>query len=81
MQYFVFSVYGGAGSGGQNIQVGIKRPGVDTADSKQIAVKAGEWQDIRIPLTDFNSPAEVTEIFFQDTGWAGTVYIDQVGFQ
>lgn len=80
MTYFSFSIYGGAGAGA-TVQINIKPTTAGTAVSKQVNVTAGKWTDVKIPLSDFGSPATIGEIQFQDTGWAGTLYVDHVGLQ
>jgi hypothetical protein len=81
MTHVVCSVDGGTGSGGQNIIVNV-RPTPDGSDVQvQVPVEAGKWKDVRLPLSDFGSPAAIGMISFQDTNWSGTVFIDQVGLQ
>lgn len=78
MSVFAFSVYGGAGTGDQQLNVNVK---LDSDNPQLITIKEGEWTDIEIPLSDFGSFTEVTEIWFQDQGWSGDIYIDHVGFR
>jgi hypothetical protein len=79
--HFAFSIYGGAGTGGKNIQVNIKPTPSGNAVSKQVPIVAGKWTDIEIPLSDFGSPASIGEIQFQDTDWTGSIFIDHVGLK
>jgi hypothetical protein len=78
---FAFSVYGGPGTDGKNIQVNIKPTTDGTSVSKQVAIEEGKWTDISIPLSDFGNPASIGEIQFQDTDWSGVIYIDHVGLK
>ncbi len=80
MQYFAFSIYGGPGAGA-NIQINIKPTTDGTSTSVQVDIEPGKWKDVQIPLADFGSPPTIGEIQFQDTDWAGTVFIDHVGLQ
>lgn len=73
--YFAFSIYGGTGTGGKNINVNVS--GVQ----KQISITEGAWKDVKILLTDVGTPASISEVWFQDTGWSGTVFIDQIGLK
>lgn len=76
-EIFAFSVYGGAGTEGNELNVNVKL----SADNPQIVtVKEGEWVDFEIPISQFGSFTEITEVWFQDRGWTGTIYIDRVGF-
>jgi hypothetical protein len=73
--FYAFSIYGGAGTDGNAINVNVAGTQV------QVTVEEGEWKDVQIPLSDFNSPASISEIWFQDRGWSGTVYIDHIGLK
>jgi hypothetical protein len=73
--YYAFSIYGGAGTAGKKINVNVAGKQV------QVPFAEGEWTDVQIPLTDLNSPAGINEIWFQDTGWSGVVYIDHIGLK
>lgn len=73
--YYAFSIYGGAGTEGKQINVNV------AGTQAIVTVEEGEWKDVQIPLTSFNSPAGINEIWFQDRGWAGVVYIDHIGLK
>jgi hypothetical protein len=75
MSYYAFSIYGGAGTEGKEVNVNVS--------GKQVivVVKEGQWKDVQIPLTDLNSPAGIGEIWFQDRGWSGVVFIDHIGLK
>lgn len=73
--FYAFSIYGGAGTDGLGINVNVAGTQVE------ISIEEGAWKDVQIPLTDFNSPAGISEIWFQDRGWSGTVYVDQIGLK
>ena len=73
--FYAFSIYGGAGTDGLNINVNVAGTVVE------VTIEEGAWKDVQIPLSDFNSPAGISEIWFQDRGWSGTVYIDQIGLK
>jgi hypothetical protein len=73
--YFAFSVFGGAGTDGKKINVNVS--GVQAA----VTIKEGEWSDIQIPLSSVGSPAGIAEIWFQDQGFSGTIFIDHIGLK
>ncbi|MDR2147327.1 MAG: IPT/TIG domain-containing protein [Tannerella sp.] len=76
---FEFSVYGGPGTDGQNIQVSLNG-GV----SLPFTVIEGKWNDFSLSLPDLGSPTTVMQVQFQDMGWNDGpefVYFDRVGFQ
>ncbi|MBX2963351.1 MAG: IPT/TIG domain-containing protein [Cyclobacteriaceae bacterium] len=81
MQYLSFSIFGGTGTDGRNIQLSIK-PTTDGATSNvQVTIRAGKWTDYAIPLSELGNPSSIGELFFQDTDWSGTVFIDHIGLQ
>lgn len=75
MTYFALSVYGGTGSNNKVINVNV------SGTQAQVTVEEGKWKDIQIPLSSVGSPAGIAEIWFQDQGWTGVIYIDQVGLK
>jgi hypothetical protein len=73
--FYAFSIYGGAGTDGKEINVNVAGTQV------QVVVEEGEWKDVQVPLTSFGSPAGISEIWFQDRGWSGVVFIDHIGLK
>ncbi|MEQ8471777.1 MAG: hypothetical protein RIC35_11350 [Marinoscillum sp.] len=81
MTHLAFSIYGADITDGANIQVNLIPTEGGTSASKQVSMKANGWVDVEIPLSDFNNPASIFELQFQDTDWAGTVFIDHIGLK
>jgi hypothetical protein len=77
--FFAFSVYGGPGTEGKKLQLLVKRTGGEA--TKQVTIQEGEWTDFAIPLSELGSPANVTEVFFQNADFTGIIYIDHVGLK
>lgn len=73
--FYAFSIYGGPGTGGNEINVNVAGKQV------QVAIEEGVWKDVQIPLADFENPAGISEIWFQDRGWSGDVWIDHIGLK
>lgn len=73
-----FSIFGGPGTGGQQLNV-IAKGG--STEEKIVTIVEGEWTEFKIPLSDFGSPASITEFIFQSRGWAGTIYVDHIGLR
>lgn len=73
-----FSIYGGAGTGGTTINIAV-----NGGANYQITVAEGQWTDFSLPLTDFANPvpSTITDVMFQETGWAGAIYMDRVGLE
>jgi hypothetical protein len=75
LSFYAFSIYGGPGTAGKSINVNVA--GVQVG----VAIEEGAWKDVQLPLSSFSSPAGISEIWFQDMGWSGTVFIDQIGLK
>lgn len=75
MTYLAFSIYGETGTDGKTLLVNF------AGAQKSVTVAEGTWTDVKISLADFGSPASVAELSFQDAGWSGTVFIDQIGLK
>lgn len=73
--FYAFSIYGGAGTGGLSINVNV------AGKVLEVVIEEGAWKDVQIPLTDFDSPPGISEVWFQDRGWSGDVYIDHIGLK
>lgn len=73
--FYAFSIYGGPGTGGNSINVNV------AGKVLEVAIEEGAWKDVQIPLSDFENPAGISEIWFQDRGWSGDVYIDHIGLK
>lgn len=72
---FKISVYGGPGSGGKKINIGINQ-----VDKYTITVVEGAWTDYAIPLSTLTS-GPITEIWVKEYNGTGgfTVYVDAMG--
>ena len=75
---FDFWINGGS-SGNQHILVQLNG---DQNTRYEVVVPANQWKQVRIPMTQFGSPANVTDIYLQDETGATqpTFYVDEVGF-
>ena len=77
--HFAISIFGNPGTGGKVVNLIVKG---GTIEEKQITIVEGEWTEYRLPLaTTFGNPATLTELFMQDRGWAGTIYVDAIGMR
>ncbi|MFL5741539.1 MAG: IPT/TIG domain-containing protein [Flavisolibacter sp.] len=74
-----FSVFGETGTGGKKLNIVIN--GDYSHVLQQATVKEGEWATFDIPLSSLGSPATISEIVLQATGWGGTLHVDHVGFR
>lgn len=74
--HFKISIYGGAGSNGKNINIGI-----NGGDSYTINVVEGEWTDYAIPIGSLTAASALTEIWVKEYSGTGgfTIYVDAMG--
>lgn len=71
------SIYGGAGTAGKKVRISLT-PAKSTYD---LVLTEGVWTDYVIPLINLGNPATIDYITFQEfSGFAGQIYIDDVGF-
>ena len=73
-----FSVYGGPGTNGKNMQLVINEV---WGSPYRFPIVEGEWTTYSIPLSEWGSPATIGDVLFQSAGWAGVVHYDHVGFK
>ena len=71
-----FSLFGTAGTDG--LVINLAANGGTTVPIK---VKADTWVEHTISIKDLGSPKVLKDLQLQETGWAGTVYLDHVGFK
>ena len=81
MTHLAFSIYGEDITDGTNIQVNLIPTEGGTSSSVQVSMKANGWVDFEVPLSELGSPASIFELQFQDTDWAGTIFIDHIGLK
>jgi hypothetical protein len=73
---FKISIYGGPGSNGLKVNLGI-----NGADSYTITLIEGKWTDYQIPLSDLKITGNITAIILKEYNNLGgfTVYVDDIG--
>ena len=72
----VFSIYGGTGSSGKQIQV-MANWGTATT----ITLVPGVWTDYEITMPALGNPGTITALIFQEKGFTGFYYLDFVGLR
>lgn len=72
---FKISIYGGPGSGGKNINIGI-----NAADKYTITIVEGKWTDYAIPLSALTG-GPLNEIWIKEYNGTGgfSIYVDAMG--
>ncbi|MEO8403715.1 MAG: IPT/TIG domain-containing protein [Chitinophagaceae bacterium] len=73
---FKISIFGGPGSGGKQVNLGI-----NGADAHTIAVVEGAWTDYSFPISSLTSATALTEILVKEYSGSGgfTIYVDAMG--
>ncbi len=74
-EVFIFSIFGGAGTDGAGLNVALNGNA-----AVEVVVNEGKWVDFEIPLANWGGPTAINEIWFQDRGFSGNIYIDHIGF-
>jgi len=71
------SIYGGTGSSGKKVNIGINEK-----DGITITVVEGAWTDFTIKISDLGNPANLTAIYLKEYSNAPgdyTIYVDDLG--
>jgi hypothetical protein len=73
---FKVSIYGGAGTQGKQVNIGI-----NGADAYTIVLQEGKWTDYSIPISTLTSAANLTDIIIKEFNGTGgfTIYVDALG--
>ncbi|MEJ5993812.1 IPT/TIG domain-containing protein [Pedobacter sp. Du54] len=71
------SIYGGPGTAGKKVRISL----TPTKSTYQLVLTEGVWTDYIVPLVNLGSPTVIDYITFQEfSGFAGQIYIDDIGF-
>jgi hypothetical protein len=73
---YTFSIYGGPGTNGKGLQV-MGNWGA----AYQITIEEGKWVEYKIPKATLGSFATLTDLIFQEKGFAGKIWLDHVGMR
>lgn len=73
---FKISIYGGPGTAGKNINIGI-----NASDAYTITLVEGTWTDYAIPLSTLTGASVLNEIWVKEYNGTGgfTIYVDALG--
>lgn len=71
-----FSIFGTLGTDGQKLNVAV-----NDGAAYVITIEEGKWVEYKLKLSELGSPNPLSNIMFQEAGWAGTIYIDHVGLR
>lgn len=70
------SIYGGAGSNNQNVNIGFNE-----ADGKTVTIVEGQWTDFTIPLNQISAASTLTHLYIKKYSTNGdfAIYVDNLG--
>ncbi len=73
---FKISIYGGPGTAGKRVNVGI-----NGADSYNVDLVEGKWTDYSIPISTLTSATSITALIIKEFSGTGgfTIYVDALG--
>jgi IPT/TIG domain len=74
---FKISIYGGAGTAGKKVNIGI-----NGSDAYTITLVEGAWTDYAVPISTLTAATTITEILVKEYNGSGgfTIYVDALGF-
>lgn len=71
------SIYGGTGTAGKKVRISL----TPAKSTFELILTEGVWTDYVIPLVNLGNPTTMDYITFQEfSGFAGQIYIDDIGF-
>ncbi len=71
------SIYGGTGTAGKKVRISL----TPAKSTFELILTEGVWTDYVIPLINLGNPTTIDYITFQEfSGFAGQIYIDDIGF-
>lgn len=71
------SIYGGTGTAGKKVRISL----TPAKSTFELILTEGVWTDYVIPLVNLGTPTTIDYITFQEfSGFAGQIYIDDIGF-
>lgn len=73
-----FSVFGGAGTNGKQINVVINGA---WGSPVQVTIEEGAWKTFSLDISSLPSPSPLKEVILQSAGWSGVIHIDHVGLR
>ncbi len=73
---FTFSVFATPGTGGKVINMSV-----NGGSALAITLEEGKWVEYKFTMAQLGNPANITDVQFQEAGWAGTIYMDHIGFR
>ncbi len=73
---YTFSIYGGPGTNGKGLQVMG-----NWGSAYQITIEEGKWVEYKIPKATLGSYATLSDLIFQEKGFAGKIWIDHIGMR
>jgi hypothetical protein len=70
------SIYGGAGSNNQNVNIGFNE-----ADGKTVTIVEGQWTEFTIPLSQISAASTLSFLYLKKYSTSGdfTIYFDNLG--
>ncbi|MGF1925223.1 MAG: IPT/TIG domain-containing protein [Bacteroidia bacterium] len=71
------SIYGGTGTAGKKVRISL----TPAKSTFELILTEGVWTDYVVPLVNLGGPTTIDYITFQEfSGFAGQIYIDDIGF-
>ncbi len=73
---FTFALFGKAGTNGKVLKVAV-----NWGSQYDIVIQEGKWVEYKLTKANLGNPTKITDLVFQEAGWAGVYYLDHVGLR
>jgi len=73
---YTFSIYGGPGTDGKKLQLMA-----NWGSAYQVPIQEGKWVEFKIPKALLGNVGTLTDLIFQEEGWAGKIWLDHIGMR
>ncbi|MCX6222759.1 MAG: IPT/TIG domain-containing protein [Bacteroidia bacterium] len=73
---FTFALFGKPGTNGKVLKVAA-----NWGSQYDIVIQEGKWVEYKLTKANLGNPTKITDLVFQEAGWAGVYYIDHIGLR
>jgi len=71
-----FALFGKPGTNGKVLKVAA-----NWGSQYDIVIQEGKWIEYKLTFANLGNPTKITDLVFQEAGWAGVYYIDHIGLR
>jgi hypothetical protein len=71
-----FALFGKPGTNGKVLKVAA-----NWGSQYDIVIQEGKWVEYKLTFANLGNPTNITDLVFQEAGWAGVYYLDHIGLR